>query len=363
MTTSKDAALDLLQQSPERLERGLVVLDRGLPLDEQFQLDLLLRDALGYPVVLLFTEGHVTAELGRVAGTVGALTRTRHLLGRMFAERGLDATLRPRFMLLAPRFPDDAAGQLELLASVEVVAMEYRVVNDADGRPVLDLSLFHRTPGPVMVTRSLGASELAGSVGALGAVTSGRPAPRGGETSAASAPHPVARPRPSGAASQTAASASASAAAAAAAAAPTAPPPIPAAAPAPAARAPSLPTASSPRAASTPAASPASAPSALLRPEPPVAPDLARALYLRARESIRSLASQITENTEDGRVRFRADDQLLASLRLDQDGFRMAVGDAPGDGALVTSDALLDERLNELFVLYFSRMGPEIPVD
>ncbi|HVQ26010.1 MAG TPA: hypothetical protein VMV01_12570, partial [Planctomycetota bacterium] len=197
MTTSKHAALDLLQQSPERLERGLVALDRQLPLDEQFQIDLLLRDALGYPVVVLFTDGQVTVDLGRLAGAVGALHRTRHLLGRMFSHAGLDATLRPRFILLAPRFPDDAAAQLELLASVEVVAMEYRVVSDADSRPVLELSLFHRTAGPAMVTRPLGAGELGRSVGALSAVAAGRSARLAAAETAAPLTNPVARPRPS----------------------------------------------------------------------------------------------------------------------------------------------------------------------
>lgn len=363
MTTSKHAALDLLQQSPERLERGLVVLDRQLPLDEQFQIDMLLRDALGYPVVVLFTDGQVTVELGRVAGAVGALHRSRHLLGRMFSHAGLDATLRPRFILLAPRFPDDAAAQLELLASVEVVAMEYRVVSDADSRPVLELSLFHRTAGPAMLTRPLGAGELGRSVGALSAVAAGRPT-RLEPSETLAPPNPVARPR-----------AMPAAPAPPAAAAPAAPqPPVaPATPPAPApASGKSAPKHSAPPAPVTPAASapatPVPAPPAPAAPAPavasraaePVAPDVARRLYLRARELIRSLASQITENTEDGRVRFRAEDQLLATLRLDQDGFRMQIGDATGDGPVVTSDAMLDEKLNELFVLYFSRMGPEI---
>jgi len=337
MTTSKHAALDLLQQSPERLERGLVALDRQLPLDEQFQIDLLLRDALGYPVVVLFTDGQVTVDLGRLAGAVGALHRTRHLLGRMFSHAGLDATLRPRFILLAPRFPDDAAAQLELLASVEVVAMEYRVVSDADSRPVLELSLFHRTAGPAMVTRPLGAGELGRSVGALSAVAAGRSARLAAAETAAPLTNPVARPRPS---------------------APAAPPE-----PATPARADkSTPAHAAPPAApaSTPAPAPPSPAALAPRAADPVAPDVARRLYLRARELIRSLASQITENTEDGRVRFRAEDQLLATLRLDQDGFRMQVGDTPGDGPVVTSDSMLDEKLNELFVLYFSRMGPEI---
>jgi hypothetical protein len=194
-----------------------------------------------------------------------------------------------------------------------------------------------------MLARPLGAAELSRSVGALTAVAAARSAPRG-EPAAAPLPAsaPVARPRASAAAS-----------------------------PAPSAPAPAVPTAATapptaPAAAAASRSAPAPASSAPCQPRPraaseqPVAPDVARRLYLRARELIRSLASQITENTEDGRVRFRADDQLLATLKLDQEGFRMQIGDATGDGPLVTGDALLDEKLNELFVLYFSRMGPEI---
>jgi hypothetical protein len=41
----------------------------------------------------------------------------------------------------------------------------------------------------------------------------------------------------------------------------------------------------------------------------------------------------------------------------------MAVGDAPGEGALVGGEAALNERLHAVFVLYFSRMGPELPAE
>jgi hypothetical protein len=121
--------------------------------------------------------------------------------------------------------------------------------------------------------------------------------------------------------------------------------------------APAAPAASAPATAPAPAAPTAPAPAPASRAADPVAPDVARRLYLRARAHKRAVP---TENTEDGRVRFRAEDQLLATLRLDQDGFRMQIGDATGDGPVVTSDSMLDEKLNELFVLYFSRMGPEI---
>ena len=252
--------------------------------------------------------------------------------------------------------------------------MEYRVVSDADGRPVLELSLFHRTAGPAMLSRSLGAGKLGRSVSALSAVAaSRRSAPRAEPFEIVAPANPVARPRA-----------------------------MPAAA----------------------AASPPAAPGAARRRSgqgshagrtraarcgraawcSPCRPQVQGPRFLRLRRRHRRrgchrrpprhrrrrrrpraphprpspslptwraastcgpradpLAGQPDHrNTEDGRVRFRADDQLLATLRLDQDGFRMQVGDTPGDGPLVTGDALLDEKLNELFVLYFSRMGPEI---
>jgi hypothetical protein len=361
--TARDAAIDLLQEQPDRLERGLVVLDTHLPLDEDVELDLLLRDALGYPVVVLFTEGNVTAELGRVANVVGALHRTRHLLGRMHGERGLDASLRPRFILLAPRFPDEAAVQLELLASIEVVAMEYRVVTDADGRPVLDLALFRRTQGPALGVRTLRPGELASAAGALSALSAARAARRTASSRPSTGAGP-ARPRtptPRPSAPSTAAG-SAGAPPATPADRPTVKPasaPAPASAAAPAAAAASAVT---PKAGAG-AAPGADAASDLELLDEPVSPDLARSLYLSAREQIRSLASHVTENNEDGVVRFRVDDDVLATLKLDQEGFHVAVGDAPGVGTLISSEAALNERLNAVFVLYFSRMGPDLPAD
>jgi hypothetical protein len=319
--SSPQAAIELLIAQPDRLERGLVVLDSHLPLDEEIELDVLMRDSLGYPVVVLFTRAEVTAELGRVASVVSALHRSRHLLGRMFGERGLDPTLRPRFVMLAPRFHDEAAVQLDLLSSIEIMAMEYRVISDADGRPVLDLAMFHRTQGPALTSRSLRRGELSSAAGALSAVTRTRPAAR---------PTRVSKSRP--AATRPAATTS-------------------------------EPTSS--QAARSKPSKPAAAggEDELQLVDEAAPPDVARGYFLRAREAIRSLASHITENAEDGLVRFRVEDELLATLRLDQKGFFIQVGDGAGDGVAVMDDSTFNERLNAVFVLYFSRMGPELPVE
>ena len=122
-------AIELLLESPERLEPGLVVLDGKLRLDAEVEVDALLRDTLGYPIVVLLARGEVSAELARIAAASGALARGRFLLERMYADKGLEVAMRPRFVLLAPRFPDHAPALLEMLAGVEIHALEYRVVS------------------------------------------------------------------------------------------------------------------------------------------------------------------------------------------------------------------------------------------
>ena len=50
MTTrgTQDTAIELLLAEPERLEPGLVGLDSHLKLDDNVEIDVLLRDSLGY---------------------------------------------------------------------------------------------------------------------------------------------------------------------------------------------------------------------------------------------------------------------------------------------------------------------------
>lgn len=269
----RDSVVDLLLESPERLESGLTTLDARLRLDDAVEVDALLRDSLGYPVVVLLVRGDVGAELGRVAAIFSALQRGRHLLQRLYGEQGLDPSLRPRFVLLAPRFPDHAGALLEMLGGVEVVAYEYRLVGGA-GRPVLDLGLFHRTRGPA-------------------------------------APPAIARTPP----------------------APPAPAPPPPA----------------------PAAARRAAPDA-----EPATPDAARRWFLRARESIRALSSLVTESQQDGQVQYRVNDAPLATLTLDQHGFRLRCG-PQGSELAVADEEALNRGLNSVFELYFNELGPDRP--
>jgi len=141
----QDAALEALRAHPERLEQGLVLLETHLRLDDEVALDGLARDALGYPVVVLFSSGRVEVDVGRIASVGRAVHQTRHLLKRLLEGTGLDPTLRPRYVLLAPRFPDGSADLLDHFSQLEVHAMEYRVVRTDAETSVLDLVTFHRT--------------------------------------------------------------------------------------------------------------------------------------------------------------------------------------------------------------------------
>jgi hypothetical protein len=310
--TGRETAIELLIGQPERLEPGLVVLDNHLRLDEQAELDVLLCDRLGYPVIVLFAGQDVTGELGRMAAVVAALQRGRHLLERLYGKSGMDCSLRPRFVLLASRFPDNAPALLDMLSGVEVQALEYKVVTGSDGAPVLALTTFHRTSGP----------PLGGGV----SLTSARVAPSA---------RPAARTPP---ASTTRTPLS----------------DLDAPAPAPKSKA---------KASAEP---PAPA-------EPEVAdeddlqfiddtggtPDAARGYFLRARDSIRSLSSQVVESNTNGKVKYHVGKDLLATLTLDDKGFRMQVGTKKGLGVNVKDDETFNERLNSVFTLYFNTMGSD----
>jgi len=289
----RDSVVELLLEAPERLEPGLSVLDTRLRLDEQVEVDALLRDLLGAPVIVLLVRGDVALELARIAAIVAALQRGRFLLQRLFGDRGLDSGARPRFVLLAARFPDNTPALLDMLGGLEVVAFEYRVVSGG-GRATLDLSVFHRTHGPAL------------SGGAAAALQQ------------SASPAPAARPAP------------------------------------PAAK---------PAAKATGRAAPRqpAADELQLLDDEPAAPDDARRWFLRARESIRALSSHVTESQRGGRVHYKVNDDLLATLTLDQKGFRLQCGKA-GSELTVADEEALNRGLNSVFELYFNQLGPDRPL-
>ncbi len=321
---SRDAAVELLLAEPERLEPGLVGLDADLKLDEHVTIDALLRDSLGYPVVVLFVGEDVARELGRMAAVAEALQRGRYLLTRLYHNKGIDPALRPRFVLLGTRFPDSAPRLLDMMAQVEVHAVEYRVVKSSVGRPVLDLNTFHRTAGG-----ALGGSEWG---------TSGRPASK----PSTPARREARRPEPPRAKTPVAEPA---------------PPVVPDVRPV-----------GDELIGATPSPAPASAPPPASRPtgddglelldDDMQGPDQARSLYLRARDSIRSLSSDVKESRENGQVVFKVDERTIAALALDDDGLKIQVGDerVAGD-VFVTDDKAFNDRLNSIFTLYFDAIG------
>ncbi len=382
--TGKDSAIELLLEQAERIEPGLVVLTSRLRLDEHVEIDALLRDTLGYPVVVMLARGDIATELGRMAAVAGALQRGRYLLSHLFGERGgLDPSLRPRFVLLANRFPDNAGSLLDMMAGVEVQALEYRVVTSSVGRPVLDLAVFHRTSGPSYVPPAWRALETgsrpsaAPSAAPPPAAPSPLPpraiptipslAPRPGMTPSTT---PAARPAATTAAALPA-SAPATVSPAAAAPSVAAPPAAPAKVAAAAAAAESasaaagaagngVPTNRLPEAES-PGGRRMRADGLQLLDATPSPPAPADGFFQRARESIRSLSSHVTESSEDGQVRYRVKDKTLATLILDPAGLRVRVGDQGGAGTAVADEATFNASLNSVFTLYFDRLGPDRP--
>jgi len=343
--SGKESALELLLEQPARLENGLVVLDRRLPLDESVEVDALLRDALGYPVVVLFCKGEIGPELGRMAAVVAGLQRGRYLLARLYGDKGLDATLRPRFVLLGSRFADDASALLDMMSGVEVHALEYRVVTGNNGQQVLDLASFHRTSGPTTVASNWRGSELASPPALSPAPASAAPSVR---PLSSVLPNADAGARPGSPASASGAMPGATSAGSAAGSA--------------ASRVPTSGAAQPPVAPRLAGA--AHGDELHLIDEDAATPDLARSYFLRARDSIRSLSSHVSENSDNGRLRYRVADADLATLSLDAGGFQVQVGDG-GDSAgapvRVTDEATFNERLNAVFTLYFNRLGPDRP--
>ena len=314
---TQDSAVDLLCAEPERLEPGLVVVDKRLRLGEDVVIDVLARDSLGYPVIALFSGGDVAQDLGRMARAVAGLQGGRYLLARLYGEQGLDPGQRPRFVLLASRFPDSSPQLLDMMAQVEVHAVEYRVVRSSVGRPVLDLQTFHRTAGPGPAAPSWsGRSSSSSDRGSRAS----SPAPRPTTRARAPAPEP---PPP---------------AELAPAAAPTpAPTPEPAAAPQPAAAPKTEPTTES------------AAPS-----------DGGTDLFSRAVHDIGYLSQRVrTEKRSDDRVEFLVEDKLLAVVERGSEGPLVSVGAAkPASGPIQDDEAYHDE-LSRVFVHFFDQFGED----
>ena len=86
------------------------------------------------------------------------------------------------------------------------------------------------------------------------------------------------------------------------------------------------------------------------------APQGSKALFQRARQSIRALSGEVAENHIGGRLEFRVDTQPLAALRLAEDGLHLRVGDGELEES-VPDEASFNAGLNAVFTHYFSRIA------
>lgn len=300
MTTTRprghEPALRLLARDPEVLETGLVTLDTELDLSESVSVDLLAADGLGYPVAVLFCDDDASAAVGRMAHIAAGLRQGRPLLDRLYGKQGLDAALPPRFVLLAKRFADHVPAMLDLLGATEVRALEYRVHGDDGGR--LELMPFHR-------------GRSASAVAALApdpAPVVEPPAPR---TAARDhEPHvEVSRGHEHDTDDIVIG-------------------------------------ASNGRASAHAGVDPLGD---LAVSEP------TRALFQRARDSIRSLSGQLVEHGEPGKLSFHVGDQHLATLHVDTTGLEVAVGGERG--LAVDDDEAFNASLNAVFTHYFDELS------
>jgi len=373
--------LDLLCSQPQRLEAGLVTLDRNLILDEGARIDILARDVAGLPVVLLSCGPDLAEAIGRTAAVLAAFHRGRFLLDRLYCHAGLDAYRRPRFILLSRRFVGSrAVDMIQLVGGCDVSVMEFQIVKTLDGRSELHLVMLARsstaTPtAEVAVTREgvvepAVVPELSGSgIGQrMSAESPGatRPAPEveagsshDGRTSAlddrpATAPLADGRSAPSS---------------------PAVPLQLVPAEDRPIANAPPEELLESDRGVfvdapvqvpqttsgdgSTGAGEDWSVPvlddvDLLVRAK---ATPECRRLCLNARDSIRSLSSQVTQTTESDRICFLVEDAPLATLIPRGDSLQLRVGEEGGPAFEVCDDEAFNASLNATFSHYFSRFA------
>jgi len=118
-------SLQELAEDPERLERGLKVVDVGLRIAPGFALDLVLKDRASRPVVVLGEgSGGAEALLGRGVSVLAEIRRMWSLLDRIFPDEGITFGTDPRLILVARRFSDALHGAAELLAPLGIDLVE-----------------------------------------------------------------------------------------------------------------------------------------------------------------------------------------------------------------------------------------------
>lgn len=360
--------LDLLCSQPQRLEAGLVTLDRNLILDEGARIDILARDVAGLPVVLLSCGPDLAEAIGRTAAVLAAFHRGRFLLDRLYCHAGLDAYRRPRFILLGRRFVGSRAVDLiQLVGGCDVSVMEFQIVKTLDGRSELHLVLLARSSGATPSTEEAVTSKAVVEPERRGSGVGQR---KSIESSGATRPGSEVESE-SGHDGRTGALADERTAPAS----PTVPLQLVPAEDRPIADDPPDEQLESDRGvfvddpARVPQPTSEDGSTGAQGDWPvPVLDDVdllvrakatseCRRLCLNARDSILSLSSQVTQTTESDRICFLVEDVPLATLIPRGDSLQLRVGEEGGPAFEVCDDEAFNASLNATFSHYFSRFA------
>jgi len=118
-------SLRALASEPQRLERGLRLLDSGFRLTPDLVVDLWMQDSSARPVIVLGegSDGEA-ALLGRALCVMAEVRRMRNLLERLFQQEGARFDQEPRMVLVATRFSDALLGARDRLATLAIELVE-----------------------------------------------------------------------------------------------------------------------------------------------------------------------------------------------------------------------------------------------
>jgi len=117
--------LRALASEPQRLERGLRLLDSGFRLTPDLVVDLWMQDSSARPVIVLGegSDGEA-ALLGRALCLMAEVRRMRNLLERLFQQEGARFDQEPRMVLVATRFSDALLGARDRFATLAIELVE-----------------------------------------------------------------------------------------------------------------------------------------------------------------------------------------------------------------------------------------------
>ena len=122
-----DSIRALIESDPSVLQPGLRLLDFDIRTGPETTLDAIGVDPSGSLAIVAVADGDAEAALLRLLDGHLWAADQRDLLGRLYAERGVDGHLPPRGFLLAPAFTHAFLRRLSLL-SIQVVPCLARAV-------------------------------------------------------------------------------------------------------------------------------------------------------------------------------------------------------------------------------------------